>query len=330
MESGLLVALFAVNCYTGDRLKPILGGRAMNFLSLEYFVAIAECGSIRRAASQLYITEQSLSERLKKLEAELEVTLVNRTRPQTLTPEGEALLAGARQILSLRKETLRQIQALRSARPQGIVRIGTDSRIGLPSFLPELAARFHQSHPQYRLEIAHNGSEAGKGGADLYFLPYFADCPMERILLCEDFMCVLVSDRLLRQHFGEDMERICRKLEEGDLSPLLRNVPFLVPDESRAHPMLSKDDPLPVHRMVVSDSRDMDFSLCLKGTGAIIAPRVDICLKLQQESRATADQMRVYPLPGNAATPLYLWYAPDHVLSPADQAFIATAKDFFN
>ena len=119
-------------------------------------------------------------------------------------------------------------------------------------------------------------------------------------------------------------------VREGDLSPLLRNIPFLVPDEPRAHPLLSKGDPLPVHRMVVSDSRDMDFSLCLKGTGAIIAPRVDICLKLRQESRAAADQMRVYPLPGNAATPLYLWYAPDHVLSPADQAFIATAKDSFN
>ena len=302
----------------------------MNFLSLEYFVAIAECGSIRRAARQLYITEQSLSEQLKKLEAELEVTLVNRTRPQTLTPEGEVLLAGARQILSVREDTLRQIQALRSARPQGIVRIGTDSRIGIPSFLPELAARFHQSHPQYRLEIARSGSETGKGGADLYFLPYFADCAMERILLCDDSMCVLVSDRLLRQHFGAETERICQRLEEGDLAPLLQNIPFLVPDETRVHPLLAEGCSPPVRRMAVSDSRDMDFSLCLKGTGAIVGPRVDLVLKLQQENRTTVDQMRLYPLSGIASTPLYLWYASDHILSPADQAFIATAKDFFS
>ena len=40
----------------------------MNFLSCEYFVAIYRAGSIRKAAGELFITQQALSGQLNKLE----------------------------------------------------------------------------------------------------------------------------------------------------------------------------------------------------------------------------------------------------------------------
>lgn len=43
----------------------------MNFLNIKYFIAIAEEQNISAAARKLYVSQQSLSEHLKKLETEI-------------------------------------------------------------------------------------------------------------------------------------------------------------------------------------------------------------------------------------------------------------------
>ena len=45
----------------------------MNFLNIKYFIAIAEEQNISAAARKLYVSQQSLSEHLKKLETEIGV-----------------------------------------------------------------------------------------------------------------------------------------------------------------------------------------------------------------------------------------------------------------
>lgn len=81
----------------------------MNFLTLEYFVAAAEEQSIRKAAKRLYISEQALSESIKKLEEEMDVRLINRTRPLMLTPAGEIFLIGSREILDIKQALTEEI-----------------------------------------------------------------------------------------------------------------------------------------------------------------------------------------------------------------------------
>ena len=61
----------------------------MNFRNLEYFLAAAEEKNITRAAKKLYISQQSLSEHIAKLEDELGVPLFERTPNLKLTYAGE-------------------------------------------------------------------------------------------------------------------------------------------------------------------------------------------------------------------------------------------------
>ncbi|MCD8115916.1 MAG: LysR family transcriptional regulator [Oscillospiraceae bacterium] len=72
----------------------------MNFLTLRYFQAVAQERSFKGAAGRLGLSQQTLSEHIRRLEEELGADLFSRTRPLTLTEAGERLMLGAEEILS--------------------------------------------------------------------------------------------------------------------------------------------------------------------------------------------------------------------------------------
>lgn len=72
----------------------------MNLQQLKYIVAVAEAKSITKAAGQLYLSQPSLSNAIKDLEAETGIALFVRSRTGvTLTKEGMEFLGYARQVL---------------------------------------------------------------------------------------------------------------------------------------------------------------------------------------------------------------------------------------
>ena len=80
---------------------------ALTLDQMRIFVAIAETGSFRAAAAGLSRVQSAVSHAIGNLEAELGVALFDRSRHRpVLTPEGEALLANARDIL-LRVDAMR-------------------------------------------------------------------------------------------------------------------------------------------------------------------------------------------------------------------------------
>jgi DNA-binding transcriptional LysR family regulator len=64
---------------------------------VQYFVTVAEELHFGRAAERLHIAQPSLSHQIRRLEQQLDVTLLNRTsRRVELTPEGCVLLTEGR------------------------------------------------------------------------------------------------------------------------------------------------------------------------------------------------------------------------------------------
>ena len=78
----------------------------MNFRNLQYFLAATEEKNFTHAARRLYISQQSLSGHVAKLEEELGVPLFERGPELKLTYAGERLALIARQICSLEQEIL--------------------------------------------------------------------------------------------------------------------------------------------------------------------------------------------------------------------------------
>ena len=80
---------------------------AVTLDQMRAFVAIAEAGGFRAAAGRLSRAQSAVSHAIGNLEAQLGVTLFDRSgRRPTLTPEGRALLADVRAIL-LKVDTMR-------------------------------------------------------------------------------------------------------------------------------------------------------------------------------------------------------------------------------
>ena len=113
---------------------------------LRYFVAIAEEGSLTRAAARLHIAQQSLSQQVRTLEAQLGATLFERSsRGVTLTDVGAVLLREARPVLARAERAAEAVR--RAARgEQGELRVGFLSTVA-NYFMPPVVRAFRERHP---------------------------------------------------------------------------------------------------------------------------------------------------------------------------------------
>ncbi len=72
----------------------------MTLLQLKYVVAVANCGSMNKAAKELFIAQPSLTAAIKELEQELGITIFSRTnKGVVLSADGEEFLGYARQVM---------------------------------------------------------------------------------------------------------------------------------------------------------------------------------------------------------------------------------------
>ena len=72
----------------------------MTLQQLKYAITVAESGTITEAATRLYISQPSLTNAIRELEKEMNITIFNRTnRGIVISKEGEDFLGYARQVL---------------------------------------------------------------------------------------------------------------------------------------------------------------------------------------------------------------------------------------
>ncbi|MEU6092386.1 LysR family transcriptional regulator [Streptomyces sp. NPDC047085] len=127
---------------------------------LAALVAVAEAGSITRAADRLGYTPPALSQQLAKLEREAGTALlVRHHRGARLTEAGEVLVARARRVLD-ELEMARHELALLTGLSGGALRLGTFPTAGVHLLPPALSA-FRRAHPDVRLSVADYDPPAG-------------------------------------------------------------------------------------------------------------------------------------------------------------------------
>lgn len=130
----------------------------MTIEEIDAFLAVVECGTLSLAADQLFISQSTISQRLKRLEHELGAKLFIRQQGQrlaVLTPAGINLVPMAQQWSSL----WRDMYSLNSLTGKTSLSIGSVDLVNSISFVP-LYKKMLKDHPTIQLDICtHHSSE---------------------------------------------------------------------------------------------------------------------------------------------------------------------------
>lgn len=119
---------------------------------LDAFVAVADELHFGRAADRLHIAQPALSQQIRQLEADLGLTLLERTtRRVALTVDGDALLPHARQLLVSARGVLRAAEELRVG-ARGRLRVGFVDSTAY-EFVPSFLHRFRGAWPDVDVEL---------------------------------------------------------------------------------------------------------------------------------------------------------------------------------
>ncbi|HEY8648288.1 MAG TPA: LysR family transcriptional regulator [Candidatus Limnocylindria bacterium] len=129
----------------------------MELQQLRYFVAIADTGTFTAAAKDLHVAQPSVSKQVRKLEAELGASLLERRKAGiTLTDAGAILLPWARRVLADVDGARAEVAGLASLE-RGRLSVGATPSLSTV-LLPRVLASFHAAHPGVSLSVVEAGS----------------------------------------------------------------------------------------------------------------------------------------------------------------------------
>ena len=179
----------------------------LSIRQIEYFLAIAECASFRRAAERLGVSQPTLTAQIALLETNLGVRLFERSRSGTrLAPVGRDLVEHARRIIEEIGNFVDAADVLRNG-PGGTYRLGITPTLG-PYLLPHLLPDLHRQYANLRFYLREDPQrelEAGlaSGRHDILLCPM----PVEN----SDFVVVPLFREPVKLVIHEDHELASRE-----------------------------------------------------------------------------------------------------------------------
>lgn len=196
-------------------VEPIDKPQRVSLRQLEYFVAVAQHRSFRRAAERLGVSQPTLTAQIATLEQAIGARLFERGRSGTIQSAiGRELLRDARRVLEEFDGFLDRVHALTSG-PGGTYRLGVGRTIGpylLPHILPTLHREFAEVKFHVREDVPSALEEGLVGGQyDLIITPLpIGARQLAHVSLCrEPLKLVLPADhRLARQARVEDEDLV--------------------------------------------------------------------------------------------------------------------------
>lgn len=246
----------------------------METMSLYYFTELAKTLNITKTAERLYMSQQTLSNHIARLEEYFDMPLFYRTPSLSLTPAGEEVLAFANTV-SREETSLKDKLADMKREDSGMLRFGGSTvRINnlLPHILPQFTARYPKVDVKFNSATARTSQAMILDGRqDLAMTVSYERNPnLVAHLLATDHIYLCVSDELLRKYYGEEADALKRKSEHGARIEDFAKLPFCIADNllgDRVN-LCFREAELTPWAYVTCDKTQLSAAVCYEGLAA--------------------------------------------------------------
>lgn len=204
----------------------------MNLKTIEYFMILAEEQNVSKAAERLHLSQQALSNYIRRLEEEYQVTLFERKPFFRLSYAGEQMVYYVRQILQAESDMKATFSDI-DTNARGIIRVGI-SRLRGNIFFPLIWKLYHPSHPNISVELVDGNSislneQLLMGKIDLFVGVNVPSSPgTVRIRVANEQMQCLLREEVLKKAYPQNWQKVLQDFRDhGIRLSEISDLPFL-------------------------------------------------------------------------------------------------------
>lgn len=271
----------------------------------EMFILAAEELNFTRAAERAFVTQQTLSGHIKQLEETYQINLFRRKPHLALTAEGEAMLKYLSRMKALEDSMINELSDI-NAGIRGTINWGISSTRGV-ILIPKMLPKFHTILPNVDVQV----QLADTRRLEQFLLSGKLDIMLgvdasqhalfERRRVYSDSIYLVVSDELLKSHFGENYENLITEFKNGVDLKKFTEIPFV-----QGHPLSTTTCAINQFqlehgiqlRIPISVSNfDIMIDLCRSGQYATITPSFHLLQLMRlNEEKGLAAKLHVFPI----------------------------------
>lgn len=293
----------------------------------DYFLLIAEELNISRAAKRAFVSQQSLSKYLKKLEEQYNTILFTRKPVFALTPAGKIMLQKVQLMKAIQSDMNRAFAEL-SSNPAGELTIGAPmgrAEIIFPQIIPEFCEHYPNISVTLKCEMTERLVRMIKNNTLDYAIGINPELTsdLDALLLYEEPFCLAISDLLLQKCFPDDYPGCKLRFNSGVDIKDFEHVPFVSnsPD-SRFYKLshkLQEAHSINLREIFHVNNGLIQAEMIRQGVGAAFIP---FMLKNYLTSSRTAasgfyQALNFFPIrESTETTPIYLIHSKNSTIQP--------------
>lgn len=204
----------------------------MDLMSLYYFNELSKDLNVTKTASRLFISQQTLSNHIMRIETEFKTKLFYRKPKLSLTDSGREMLNFAKKVLA-DKHLFENHLADIEEEHWGLIRFGA-SHLCSRSCLPVVLPVFAKEYPQVSISLTDMTSARLQnlvlnGELDMAISVINDNSvAMDSTLVMKDQVYLCVADSLLTKHYGKKSAALKKKCLKGAQVSDFKDLPFSI------------------------------------------------------------------------------------------------------
>ena len=272
----------------------------MNFESIYYFTELAKTLNMNETGEKLYISQQTLSNHIKRLEDYYGAKFFFRKPKLLLTPIGEEYLAYAERLLTNESDMINKIRDLKSEDTGKLILGASSPRADM--FIPSIIEKFTEEFPHVGLVLHEKQSKdlesmclENKLDLAISIDENYQNENLQSQLLLDEKLYLCVSDRLLKKHVRNLKSLKEKSFEKVNLKDFSK-VPFLLyTQDNRIRSLINESfkeaDVRPNDYIETGYSR-IALSICNKAIAAVFISQMNIKKWMDEFD----DDINIFPL----------------------------------